>query len=94
LDTVRGREGAYDPAVLQAFVRLRGSAAASQHVQEIPLRLLRIGMVLAEDMRTKTGLLLVTRGFEVTPSFLEKTWNLREGYVKEPLLVVVWASKE
>jgi response regulator RpfG family c-di-GMP phosphodiesterase len=94
LDTVRGREVAHAPAVLEAFARLRGSAAASQHVQEIPLRSLRIGMVLAEDMRTKTGLLLVTRGFEVTPSFLEKTWNLREGYVKEPLLVVVWAPKE
>jgi len=94
LDTVRGREGAYDPAILQAFVRLRGSAAASQQVQEISLRSLRTGMVLGEDMRTNTGLLLVTRGFEVTPSFLEKTWNLREGYVKEPLLVVVRASKE
>jgi response regulator RpfG family c-di-GMP phosphodiesterase len=94
LDTVLGREGAHDPAIMQAFARLRGSVAAGQHVQEIPLRSLRIGMVLAEDMRTKTGLLLVTRGFEVTPSFLEKTSNLREGYVKEPVLVIVRASKE
>jgi response regulator RpfG family c-di-GMP phosphodiesterase len=94
LDTVRGREGAYDPAILQAFVRLRGSAAASQQVREIPLRSLGVGMVLAEDMRTNTGLLLVTRGFEVTPSFLEKTWNHRKGYVKEPLLVIVRAPKE
>ncbi len=52
-----GREGEHDPAILRAFARLRGSAAAGRHVQEIPLRSLRVGMVLAEDMRTKAGLL-------------------------------------
>jgi len=89
LDTMRGREGTYNPVALQAFIGLKGSAAASQEVQEIPLHALRIGMILAEDMSATTGLLLVTRGFEVTGSFLERARNFRSGYVREPLRVIL-----
>jgi len=89
LDTMRGREGTYNPAILKVFVDLRGSSAASQEVQEIQLHALQIGMILAEDMRATTGLLLVTRGFEVTASFLERARNFRSGYVREPLRVIL-----
>jgi response regulator RpfG family c-di-GMP phosphodiesterase len=89
LDALRGRKGAHDPETLDIFAWLKGAEVARQEVREIPLRALRLGMILAEDMHAKNGLLLVTRGFEVTPSFLEKTRNYREGYVSEPLLVTV-----
>lgn len=89
LDTMRGREGMYDPAALQVFIGLKGSAAASQEVQEIPLHALRIGVILAEDLYTKNGILLITRGFEVTKSFLERVRNFGDGYVREPLRVIV-----
>jgi len=89
LDTMHGRERMYDPASLQVFIGLKGSAAASQEVQEIPFRALRIGMILAEDMYTKTGILYVTRGFEITKSFLEKARNFTDGSIREPLRVIV-----
>ncbi len=93
LDTMRGRKGTYDPALLQVFIGLKGSAAARQEVKEIPLHALQIGMVLADDMYTRTGLLLVTRGFEVTKSFLERVKNFGDDYVREPLRVVVPQSQ-
>jgi len=35
------------------------------------------------------GVLLVARGFEVTPGFVERVRNLKPGTIKEPLRVLV-----
>ncbi len=87
LDTLRGR-GLYDEALLEALADVRG-AAAPQQVRELGLRALSEGMVFAEDVRTTTGLLLVTRGFRVTASFLERARNFARDTIKEPLRVIV-----
>ena len=89
LDTMLGRESRYDPKILQEFVRLKGASAAHGMIREIPLKSVREGMIFTEDVRTKTGLLLVARGFEVTQSFLEKVRNFQDGMVNEPLRVIV-----
>jgi len=91
LDTMLGREGWYDPQILQAFVQIKGEQRV---VKEIPLQAVRVGMVFAEDVRTKAGILLVARGYEVTQSFIEKVRNFRKGLVNEPLLVVVKKQSE
>ncbi|MBK8014624.1 MAG: response regulator [Deltaproteobacteria bacterium] len=91
-DTMRGRGQVYDAKLLEFFLRTRGSATAGQEIVEIPLASLRTGMVLADDLRATNGVLLVTRGFEVTQGFLEKARNYRPGFVQEPLRVVIRAS--
>lgn len=89
LDTLASRAGAYRPEVMQALLACKGVSAVQHEVREIPLRALGAGMVLAEDMKTRTGLLLLARGFEVTRSFIERARNFPEGHVREPVRVLV-----
>ena len=74
VDTLRGRSGQYDPAILQALIAIRGAGQAVE-VREIPGSHLRIGMILAEDVKTQTGVLLVARGYAVTDRLLELVRN-------------------
>ena len=50
---------------------------------------LKVGMVVAEDIRMVSGTLLVARGYEIAPSFLERARNFRAGTVKEPVRVFI-----
>ena len=88
LDTMRGRQGWYDPEIFQLLLKLKASAGGAE-IKEISLRELRLGMVLVDDVKTRNGLLLVARGYEVTQSFLERIRNFRDGVVNEPLRITV-----
>ena len=89
LDTMRNRIDRYEPRVLDALAALRGAQGPRLGIREVHLAVLCVGMVLVDDVRTVTGTLLVARGFEVTPSFLERARNLKPGTVKEPLRVIM-----
>lgn len=89
IDTMFGREGWYDPDILQELIKLKNASAEQRTVKEIPLVALQEGMVFAEEVRMKNGLLLVARGYEVTQSFMEKVRNFKSGSVDEPLRVIV-----
>jgi len=89
LDTMLGREGCYDPEVFDAFARLKGTCGERQTIKEIPLQAVRLGMIFGEDVRMKNGSLLVTRGYEVTQSFIERIRNYPPGAVHEPLRIVL-----
>ncbi len=92
LDTMRGRTGWYDPEALQQFMQLESTAAKRQEIREVALRSVSVGMIFAEDVRSTTGVLLVARGHEVTPSFMARMRNLKNGSVAEPLRVIVVAD--
>lgn len=95
LDTLRGRTGCYDPALLEALAGIRcGPAAESGSVvKELSISSLQTGMVFAEDVKTSKGLLLVARGQEVTPSLTERIRNFsRAMQIKEPIRVIVPAA--
>lgn len=89
LDTLRGRGDRYDPAVLDALDSLHGGSTVRDEVRELPLGLLRAGMICAEDLRMSSGTLLVARGYEITAGFLERIRNFGRGTVKEPVRVIV-----
>jgi CheY-like chemotaxis protein len=89
LETMRGRATRYGSAVLDALGELRGAEGPSLGVREIFLSVLCAGMVFVDDVKNRSGTLLVARGFEVTPSFLERLRNLPPGTVKEPLRVML-----
>jgi response regulator RpfG family c-di-GMP phosphodiesterase len=74
VDTLRGRVDQYDPEILRALVAVRGAAQALE-VRELPMSDLRVGMILAEDMRMRSGVLLVTRGYQITEQFRERVRN-------------------
>jgi hypothetical protein len=89
LDTLRGRKGRYDPAVLEALAALRGTTTARVEVRELPISALRVGMLCAEDVKLRNGTLVVGHGFEITASFIERIRNFAPGSVKESVRVIL-----
>lgn len=93
LETMHGRVGWYDPDLLQRLIDLKNSEP-KQEIREVSLRSLSVGMVFAEDVRTASGVLLVSRGYEVTTGFLERLRHFRKEAIAEPLRVAVKTTKD
>lgn len=93
LGKMRGRVDQYEARILDALTELRTEKGPEFEIKELALSSLRIGMVLAEDLRMTEGMLLVARGYQITGGFLEKVHNFRPGSVKEPVSVLVRVAK-
>jgi len=76
---LRAHADRYDPEVIEAVERLYHERPMRYVVKVVPAAALRVGMVLAEDARLATGTLLVSRGYEVTASFIERIKNFPPG---------------
>src|SRR5207248_3001011 len=61
------REGIYDPDILHDFSRWQGHELDPKQTRDFTLGELRVGMVLASDVVTAQGVLLIARGQAVTP---------------------------
>jgi CheY-like chemotaxis protein len=85
---MRTRDG-YDTEVLESLAVTVQPSADPDEPQWVPLSGLRVGMVVAEDIRMTSGTLLVARGYEVAQGFIERAKNFRAGTVKEPVRVFV-----
>jgi hypothetical protein len=81
------RAGVYDPRLLEALAKLHGRAVEALQARDLPLALLRPGMVFAEDLRTRAGVLLVARGHAVSPGLLERIRNMDARTVGDPVRV-------
>ena len=82
------QRGGHPPYLVDAFETLVGHAHSTQHVVELPLSALKPGMVVAEDIFLN-GALLVSRGYTVTGSFLERARHFAVGAVKEPIRMLM-----
>ncbi len=92
LDEMAARVGTYDPDVLDAFASLKGATQRAV-VRKIPFKNLEAGMVLAADVVTQTGLLLMARGQEVTAGVIARLNNMAGAMsVAEPIKVRVPAE--
>ena len=91
-DTLLGRDGWYDPAILKTVADIRKHQPQSD-VREVGLSTLAPGMVLAKDVRARNGMLYMARGQEITPGTLEKlrNWSM-QSQDSHPLRVVVAAA--
>jgi response regulator RpfG family c-di-GMP phosphodiesterase len=90
---LRGRQGEYDPAVLDALARLRAWDADGREIRELRLPDLRIGMILADDVLARTGALLVARGQTISDGLLLRLRAFAENVgVMEPLLIAIPAD--
>jgi response regulator RpfG family c-di-GMP phosphodiesterase len=95
IDTLRGRAGWYDPVLLAVLPAALGRAAGGASVLEVGLRDVRVGMVFAEDVMAKNGMLLIARGQKVTSSLLERVRNFSEKIgIVEPIRVIVGESAD
>jgi hypothetical protein len=89
LGVLRSRPDRYDPNVVSTLAAQGQDADERTRVIEVNVMGLLPGMVLAEDMRTTTDILLMARSFEITPTFIERVRNFPAGTVAEPVRVVV-----
>lgn len=81
------QRGGYSPKLIDALEVVVGSVA-STYIAELPLIGLKVGMVLAEDIFLN-GALLVSHGYVISASFLERTRHFKVGAVKEPIRILV-----
>ncbi len=86
--SMRNREHEYDPRLLEAFARLTYDPHEVRRIKQIPLLGLRAGMMLADDVRSSTGNLLIARGHTATEQLVTRLWNLSASVVREPLMVI------
>jgi hypothetical protein len=88
LAAMLGRGLVYDPDLLVLFGRVAGANAGDQKVRELTLDKLRPGMLLAGDVRSDSGALLIARGHRATDQLIARLLNLRVGSVHEPLMII------
>lgn len=69
--TLRANSGRYGATLIEQFAKHLGTGPAVAEAREVPLRSVRVGMVMLQDVRTHLGTLLIPRGFEVTPALVE-----------------------
>ena len=84
---MRTRDG-YEPEVLESLAATVEPSTDPEEPQWVPLNALRVGMVVAEDIRMVSGTLLVARGCDQT-GFIERAKNFRAGTVNEPVRVFI-----
>ena len=86
---MRGRAGWYDPSVMAALVTVL-KRRVRWEVKTVAVDDLSPTMVLAEEVHAVSGLLLIGRGQEVTPSLQIRLRTLRHyGALVGPLKVLV-----
>jgi response regulator RpfG family c-di-GMP phosphodiesterase len=93
IGVMRGRTDSYDPELLEAFAALLGTGKEDE-IREMLLCDLEVGMIFAEDVKSIGDVLLIPRGYHVTPGLLERVANLQPGYAREPVRVIVSAARE
>jgi CheY-like chemotaxis protein len=89
LSGLRARADAYDPAVLDVVPTVLGQGAGYDAVM-LPVAELAWGMILADDVRSPSGVLLVTKGQEVSASMSARLQAFAKlGQVVEPVAVLM-----
>jgi FixJ family two-component response regulator len=86
---LRAQAGRFDPEVMTALTELLGLEVGTNEVIEVPISRIRVGMIIAEDLCTRTGVLLVPKGYRVSESFVARLGN----YNQDSLPTVVRTRK-
>ncbi len=87
--TLRARFGSKNGAMLAHLAALHGTTATGPQLREIRLREVSPGMILMNDLRTDLGTLLVSRGYEISQSFIDRMRNFGPGLLEERVRVQV-----
>jgi HD-GYP domain-containing protein (c-di-GMP phosphodiesterase class II) len=75
---LRAQAGRFDPEVLKALTELLGLEDGSDETIEVPISRVCVDMIVAEDLRTRTGVLLVPKGYRVSESFVARLGNFNQ----------------
>jgi len=75
VNRMRAQAGRFDPEALTALVDLLDLEGGEDETIEVTIGRVCIDMIVAEDLRTRTGVLLVPKGYRVTESFVVRLGN-------------------
>jgi CheY-like chemotaxis protein len=75
---LRAQGGRFDLQVLQALTDMLGLEDTEDEPIDVPIGRVRIDMIVAEDLRTRTGVLLVPKGYRVSESFVARLGNFNQ----------------
>jgi hypothetical protein len=87
VQTLRARIGRHDKQLVDQLASLVGAGSGRSEIIEIPVRQVKSGMIILDDVRTHMGTLLVPKGFEVTDVFIERMRNFGPGILAEKIRV-------
>jgi CheY-like chemotaxis protein len=87
VETLRGRKQ-HDPRLLDQLAHILGEEEKVE-IRELAIHEVQVGMVLAQDLKLKSGMLLAARGYQITQSFVERAENYSAGSIVEPVRVLV-----
>ncbi|HVY23352.1 MAG TPA: HD domain-containing phosphohydrolase [Steroidobacteraceae bacterium] len=87
IQTLRSSKS-HDQQMVEQFASMLGTGSAAEEIRTMPLRLVKPGMVILDDLRTHMGTLLVPKGFEVTEAFLERMRNFGSSILQENVRVM------
>jgi len=93
VQTLRRRAPRYTQELIDKFGQHLGAGSGNSEARQVPLKAVQPGMLIAQDIRTHMGTLLVSRGFEVTSLFLERSRNFGPELLDVIIKVVVPAPK-
>jgi response regulator RpfG family c-di-GMP phosphodiesterase len=86
---MRTREGWYDPSVLEALTSIV-DLKSTQEISFVNVEDLTANMTLGDDVKTASGMLLISKGQEATPSIKMRLLNYkRMRGIKEPIKVII-----
>jgi len=89
IDSMHAKKSCYDCGILEAFAYLRGITNERETIKEIELWSIDLGMVLADDVTLDSGVVLATRGYEVTQGLIGCIHNLRHRISSSKVRVVM-----
>ena len=85
--TLKTRLGSPHAKMLNHLAALYGMTDSAPQLREIKLRDVLPGMILIDELRTDSGTLLVSRGYEVSESFINRMRNFGPGLLAETVRV-------
>jgi hypothetical protein len=91
---MRSRKNDYGSNVLDALEDACCTERSNEVIRELPVFGVREGMILADDLKTGDGTLLVARGYEVTAGFVERIRGFRGGLAKRTVRVIVHGNRK
>lgn len=78
IQRLRVQAGRFDPEALKALIEMLGFEEAVDEIIDVPISRVCIDMIVAEDLRTRTGVLIVAKGYRVSENFLARLGNFNQ----------------
>ena len=86
---LRGRRGEFGAELVEALASIKPESAKME-VRKVPASKLTTGMILQQEIRTLTGMLVVAKGQEITHALLIKLDNFsRAGTIDKEIMALV-----